>query len=264
MYLVTVGAIAFALRSLLTDPPTLPWTLLALGAYLAIITFGVVFARFEMFADVLSRGPTGARGVALTFDDGPDPKTTPRVLDALDAAGAKATFFVIGRKAERHPELVRDIVARGHALGVHGYDHDRFLSLRLPWRVRRDLEQAITVLAQITGHRPQLYRAPVGHVSPAMARVVAGLDLTVVGWSIKSLDGWSGASPERVLRRVVPSLGDGAIVLLHDAAERGDFEPASLEALPEILEVAARRQLDLVRVDSWLTAPVDGDSGGST
>jgi hypothetical protein len=96
-----------------------------------------------------------------------------------------------------------------------------------------------------------------------MARVVADLGLTVVGWTIKSLDGWSGSSAQRVVRRVVPNLRDGSIVLLHDAAERGDFEPASLAALPEILEVAARRQLDLVRVDSWLAVPTNEEPGDS-
>lgn len=254
MYLATVGAIAFAVKSLVSGPPPLPWTLAALGAYVALITTGVVFARFEMFADVVSRGPAGSRGVALTFDDGPDPDTTPRVLDALDEAGAKATFFVIGRKAERHPEIVREILARGHALGVHGFLHDRLFALRLPWRVRSDVERAVELLAEITGERPALYRAPVGHVSPAMARVVAQLGLVVVGWTVKSLDGWPASSAERVVRRVVPALRDGSIVLLHDAAERGDFVPASLEALPQILEVGRRRQLDFVRVDAWLGA----------
>jgi peptidoglycan/xylan/chitin deacetylase (PgdA/CDA1 family) len=252
MYLATVAAIALAVKSLVTGPPGLGWTLLALGGYVALTTVGVVFARLEMFADVLSRGPAGARGVALTFDDGPDPTTTPQVLDALDAAGAKATFFVIGEKAERHPDLVRDLLARGHAVGIHGYEHDRLFALRLPWRVRRDLERAVSVLQGITDERPQLYRAPVGHISPAMARVIADLDLRVVGWTIKSLDGWPGSTAERVARRVVPELRDGSIVLLHDASERSDFVPASLEALPTILEVAERRQLDLVRVDSWL------------
>lgn len=258
MYLATTGAIAFAVKSLWSGPPGLPWTLLALGFYLALTTAGVVFARFEMFADVLSRGPAGARGVALTFDDGPDPETTPVVLDALDAAGAKATFFVIGAKAERHPGLVRELVARGHAVGVHGYVHDRLFALRGPWRVRRELERAVAALERITGVRPVLFRAPIGHVSPAMARVVANLGMLVVGWSVKSLDGWSGATPERVLARVTPRLRDGCIVLMHDAAERGNFTPASLVALPEILEVAARRQLDLVRIDEWLEGP-DGD-----
>jgi peptidoglycan/xylan/chitin deacetylase (PgdA/CDA1 family) len=85
-----------------------------------------------------------------------------------------------------------------------------------------------------------------------MARVARELDLQVIGWSVRGVDGWSGAKPAAVAGKVVPRLRDGAIVLLHDAAERGDFVPASVEALPKILEAAARRQLAFVRVDSWL------------
>src|SRR5262245_65290978 len=94
---------------------------LALFAYVGLVTLGVVFSRFSMFADVITLGPRNARGVALTFDDGPDPRSTSAILDLLDEAGAKATFFVIGSKAEAHPELVRRIHDRGHAIGVHSY-----------------------------------------------------------------------------------------------------------------------------------------------
>lgn len=252
MYLATVGGLALAVKSLVSGPPPLWLALGALVAYVLLITAGVVFARFSMFADVVSRGPAGAHGVALTFDDGPDPQSTPQILDLLDEADAKAAFFAIGRKAEAHPALIRDIVSRGHVIGLHGYEHDTLMALRLPWQVRADLERGLDALERITGERPTLYRAPVGHVSPAMARVVGDLGLTVVGWSVKSLDGWSGARPAGVVGRVLPHLRDGSIVLLHDAAARGDFVPASVGALPELLEVARRRQLDLVRVDAWL------------
>jgi peptidoglycan-N-acetylglucosamine deacetylase len=192
--------------------------------------------------------------VALTFDDGPDPRSTPRILDALDRAGAKATFFVIGKKAEAHPELCRAITERGHALGVHSYAHERLFSLRSPKHVRRDLERALDAIEAACGERPKLFRAPIGHVSPAMARVVRDLDLMVIGWSVRAVDGWSGAKPEVVEKRVARGLGDGAIVLLHDAAERGDFIPASVAALPGILDAGARLQLPFVRIDEWLGA----------
>jgi peptidoglycan/xylan/chitin deacetylase (PgdA/CDA1 family) len=190
--------------------------------------------------------------VALTFDDGPDPRSTPKILALLEKVGAKATFFVIGHKAAEHRELVRDIAAAGHAVGVHSYAHLRLMSLRSPRHVREDIERAVTLLHEITGERPTLFRAPIGHISPAMARVARDLDLHVIGWSVRGVDGWSGAKPEVVADKITPELRDGAIVLLHDASERGDFIPASVRALPRILEVAQQRQLDLVRVDGWL------------
>jgi len=118
VWLATLAGFALAIRSVVYEPPALWVAGLSLFLYVNLVTFGVVFARFSMFADVVTLGPKNARGVALTFDDGPDPATTPKLLDMLDAAGAKATFFVIGRKADEHPEIVRDIVARGHALGM--------------------------------------------------------------------------------------------------------------------------------------------------
>src|SRR5262249_55781480 len=124
------------------------------GLYVALVLSGVFVLRLRVFVDAVVHGPRGARGVALTFDDGPDPIWTPRVLEALDAAKAKATFFLIGRKAEAHPELVRAISARGHAIGLHSYEHDRLVALRSRKRVRADLERGIRVLEAITGERP--------------------------------------------------------------------------------------------------------------
>jgi peptidoglycan/xylan/chitin deacetylase (PgdA/CDA1 family) len=251
-YVLNVAAIGLALRSLVAGPPPWPWALFASFLYVACFMCGVLFLRLRIFVDAVVRGPAGAQGVALTFDDGPDPASTPQVLAQLAKARAKAAFFVVGHKAEAHPELVSAIVAAGHALGVHGYQHDRLCALRSARTVRADLQRAIAVIETITGRRPRLYRAPVGHVSPPMASVVRELGLDIIGWSVKSLDGWPGAKPSWVLARVIPRLDDRTIVLLHDASERGDFVPASLQALPEILAVAAQRRLELVRVDDWL------------
>jgi peptidoglycan/xylan/chitin deacetylase (PgdA/CDA1 family) len=251
-YGATAAGVALAVWSLLREPPPLWFAASALAFYLALVTVGVTFSRFSMFADVVTSGPQDARGVALTFDDGPDPRSTPAILEQLQRAGARATFFVIGRKVEAHPELVKAIVEGGHALGLHGYAHERLFSFRSPRYIRADLERCLELVHELVGERPRLFRAPIGHISPAMARVARELDLQVIGWSVRGVDGWSGAKPDVVAGRVVSRIRDGAIVLLHDAAERGDFVPASVEALPAILEAADRRQLSFVRVDSWL------------
>jgi peptidoglycan/xylan/chitin deacetylase (PgdA/CDA1 family) len=206
-----------------------------------------------MFLDVVSRGPDGARGVALTFDDGPSPASTPRILDLLDAAKVKATFFVIGRKAEAHPDLVRDIALRGHAIAMHSYAHDRLFSLKGAAYVRDDLTKALRVIEDITGERPALFRPPIGHSNPTIARVVKELGLEVVGWTVRALDGVAAADPKRVAARVKRGLRDGASVLMHAAAEREDREPASVAALPAILAAMERERLEGVRVDAWMT-----------
>jgi peptidoglycan/xylan/chitin deacetylase (PgdA/CDA1 family) len=252
LYVATIGALGLVARFIISrDVPTIV-AVSALSAYVLLVGAGVAFLRLGMFVDVVFRGPRGARGVALTFDDGPSPEHTPRILDLLDEAKVKATFFVLGEKAEAHPELVREIAARGHALAVHGYRHDRLLSLRTPRSVAADVARALERVEAITGERPAFYRPPVGLTSPRVASALERFELVVVGWSVRALDGWAGARPEKVAARVARGLRDGAVVLLHDAAERDDFRPASVEALPRILAAMRARDLDGVRLDAWI------------
>jgi peptidoglycan/xylan/chitin deacetylase (PgdA/CDA1 family) len=174
------------------------------------------------------------------------------VLDLLDAHGAKATFIVVGRKVEQHPELARAVLARGHALGLHSYSHDRLFALRGERRVRDDLARGLDAIERATGMRPALFRPPIGHTNPAIARAAGELDLVVVGWSVAGRDGVARARPGDVVARVRRDLRDGAIVLLHDAAEREDHEPAALRALPAILDAIAAARLEVVPLSSWL------------
>jgi peptidoglycan/xylan/chitin deacetylase (PgdA/CDA1 family) len=255
LYVGTAGALAVIGRAIILGPVPPIFAAAALAGYVALIGCGVRFLRLGMFVDVVWRGPRAARGVALTFDDGPSPEHTPRVLDLLEEAGVKGTFFVIGTKAAAHPEVVRDIAARGHAIGVHSHTHDRLFSIRPPEVLCDDLAEAISTVETITGERPVLFRPPIGLTSPRVARALEWFDLVVVGWSVRGVDGWSGAKPERVAARVVPRLADGAIVLLHDSAEKDDFRPASLDALPRILAAMRAKDLEGVRLDAWLDAP---------
>lgn len=257
LYVATIGALSLIVRSLVIGPLPAWIPLGALAVYVLLVGAGVACLRLGMFVDVVWRGPRGARGVALTFDDGPSPDHTPRILQMLDDAGVKATFFVIGRKASAHPELVRAIASRGHAIGVHGYAHDRLTALRAAETTTDDISRAISAVEAITGERPALFRPPVGLTSPRVARALEWFELTVVGWTVRGADGWSGAAPERVAARVTRALRDGAIVLLHDSAERDDFAPASLDALPRILDAMRNQDLEGVPLTAWLGhAPV--------
>jgi peptidoglycan-N-acetylglucosamine deacetylase len=248
----TIAGIAFTARSILTEPPALPIAAAIAFAYFALLFSGVLVLRLRMFADAVVRGPDDATGVVLTFDDGPDPVHTREVLDILDKHDAKATFFVIGRKAEAHRDVVEEIVRRGHDVGVHGFEHDRFFSLRGSARVRTDLERAIRVIENITGKTPLWFRPPIGHTNPTIARIADQLDLTVIGWSVGARDGIRRTKPDDVVARVARGLEDGAIVLLHDAAERDTHKPAGITALPAILEKIATQNLRVVPLNGWL------------
>ncbi len=251
LYALTLVAMVVSARAVMGEPPTVGFVAAFFALYMAVLLCGIFVLRLRVFADAMIRGPRGAKGVVLTFDDGPDPTTTPRTLDALDAAGAKATFFVIGKKAEAHPDVVREIVARGHAVGLHSYAHDRLFAMRGARTWRKDLRRAAKVVEGIVGARVRIFRPPIGHTVPHTPRVVRALGLRVIGWSVGARDGIR-AEPDAVARRVLAAARDGDIVLLHDASERGTHTPAGVAALPAILAGLAKKGLPVVPLDEWM------------
>jgi peptidoglycan/xylan/chitin deacetylase (PgdA/CDA1 family) len=258
-WLATLGAIAFAARAALVAPPPAWLAATVLFAYVGFMTLGVLRLSLRMFVDAIVRGPKGARGVVLTFDDGPDPVWTPKVLDVLDEAGVKATFFVIGRKVRKYPKVARAIVDRGHTIGMHSFRHDRLMSFRFAGAWRRDLKRALRAINDATGHDTRLFRPPIGHTNPSIPGVLEELGLVTVGWSVSGRDGVSG-EPDAIAARIDGGLEDGAIVLLHDAAEREDREPAGVLALPKILALIQKKGLEVVPLDEW----VPPDTRGAT
>jgi peptidoglycan-N-acetylglucosamine deacetylase len=228
-------------------------------SWYALATTGVLFPQLEMYGPIISSGPSGSMRIALTFDDGPDPVTTRHILETLGATRHRATFFVLGAKARRHPDVVREIHAGGHTIGVHGDVHDRLHSFRMPWTVRDEILRAVRAVEVATGVRPRLFRPPLGHTSITTVRGVRLAGVTLVGWSARGYDGMRGQTPEAVVERVARTLTDGAIVMLHDAAERDDFEPAAVRALPRLLAVLDRRGLTSVGLDALLSTGDDAD-----
>jgi peptidoglycan/xylan/chitin deacetylase (PgdA/CDA1 family) len=264
LYAATGAVLAMTARSVFVRPLPFGWALAALVTYCALLLGGVLVLEWRAYADALVRGPRGARGVALTFDDGPHPRWTPAVLDLLASRGVKATFFLVGRKVDDHPGVVRAIVDQGHAVGLHSHAHDRLFSLRGERRVREDLERGLASLERVTGQRPRLFRPPIGHTNPIIARVAEDLDLSIVGWSARGLDGLPGARPEEVAARIRKNLRDGAIILLHDAPERGDTEPPALQALPVVLDAIAAQGLEVVSLERWVGPHSAGAVGSTT
>jgi peptidoglycan-N-acetylglucosamine deacetylase len=258
LFAATGGVMAMTGYAVLARPPPVLWAILALVGYLVLLLGGVLVLRWRVFADAVVRGPRGARGVVLTFDDGPDARWTPRILAVLAEHGAVATFFLVGRKVEANAHVVRAILEAGHGVGLHSYAHDRLFALRGEGRVRRDLQRGIAALENVTGGRPRLFRPPIGHTTPTIVRAAEGLDLVIVGWTVSGHDGLASARPERVAARVRLSLRDGVIVLLHDAPEHGEREPAAIRALPAILDAIAAERLDVVPLSAWLGPEGDG------
>jgi peptidoglycan/xylan/chitin deacetylase (PgdA/CDA1 family) len=174
--------------------------------------------------------------IALTFDDGPHPESTPHFLRLLDTERVQATFFVLGSQLARYPELGRDIVAGGHEIAVHGHEH-RLLLRRGPSATVDDLTRARNVIAGVTGVLPRWWRPPYGVASSASIVAARRLGLTPVLWTCWGRDWTSTATADSVHRRVLRRLAGGGTILLHDsdhAASPGAWRSA-LDALPRIL-----------------------------
>ncbi len=178
----------------------------------------------------------GGRGeLALTFDDGPDPKTTPEVLKALAEAGVRATFFVLGERAERHPELVRAIAEGGHEVALHGHRH-RHAWLRTPAGAARDLRRGYEALARLLGRPPAFFRPPHGGWTWPLWVRVRSLGMVPVQWEVEAGDWQRGATPERVAEKVLKRVLPGSVVVMHDAGPGGRVSAAALRTLlPELL-----------------------------
>lgn len=198
----------------------------------------------QLFGPILTTIPAPCRDeVWLTIDDGPDPHDTPLLLDLLDAADGKATFFVRGDRARAHPELLREILRRGHGLGNHTDTHPQATFWCLgPGRMAREIAACNAALRAITGQVPRLFRAPVGMVNPFVHPAARACKLRPVGWSARGFDGVSDAVPTEVVRRILTDLRPGGIVLLHEGRRNAANEAINVQALHLLLDELQNRR----------------------
>jgi peptidoglycan-N-acetylglucosamine deacetylase len=194
--------------------------------------------RSRLSEDAARRGE-----VALTFDDGPDPEVTPRVLDLLDRAGARASFFCIGRRVESRPDLAAEIVRRGHRIENHTWSHPNSFAWYLPAAQRREMLRAQEAIERRTGRAPELFRPPAGFRNPLTERELSRAGLTLASWTRRGYDIFE-REPRTILRRLLAGLSPGDVLLLHDgSAVTGGGNPVVLEVLPRLLDALAARSL---------------------
>jgi peptidoglycan/xylan/chitin deacetylase (PgdA/CDA1 family) len=238
---------AGGIASIAALPELWPPIVAGLAANHAVLFAASLLPRSRLIGPNLVRLPAAAaqRGeVAITFDDGPDPEVTPRVLDLLDAHGAQASFFCVGERAAAAPGLAREIVRRGHSVENHSHRHSTAFGWYGPWRLRRELEAAQRVLAEAAGVAPRFFRAPFGTRNPLLDLALARLGLTFVSWTRRGYDTVDGDAA-RVLERLVDGLAAGDVLLLHDGVTARERRPAPavLAVLPRLLERLADRGL---------------------
>ena len=211
------GLLALSLALLLL-PLDKRLALLPPAMFLLLCLAAPLFPGFSFFLPIISRGCSGRPVVALTFDDGPDPQTTARLLDLLARHGAAATFFVTGQNARLHPGLIRSILERGHTIGNHSYSHDNLIMLKSPGALLQEIQRAQEVFQRL-GFRPLAFRPPVGVTNPWLADALARTGLYIVNFSKRAGDRGNRCVTQ-ISRRILKGLRPDDIIMLHDIAPR--------------------------------------------
>jgi peptidoglycan/xylan/chitin deacetylase (PgdA/CDA1 family) len=236
-------------------PSAWPWALSLLAANHAVLTATSLWPRSSGLGPNWTRLPpcAGAGRVAITVDDGPDREVTPRVLDILQASGARATFFCIGERVRANPGLSREIVARGHRMENHSQHHRHYFSLLGPRGMGLEIERAQETISAVTGQQPRFFRAPAGLRNPFLQPVLTKLNLQLVSWTRRGFD--TVTHDARIVHaRLTGRLAAGDILLLHDgnSARTLAGAPIILEMLPRLLDTIAHAGLVTVTLPEGL------------
>ncbi len=229
----------FAGRPLRVRPLDLALFCAVVSANLCSIFIGPLRLGYPRLLTRLPPGRALGRAVALTFDDGPDPETTPLLLDALRDAGARATFFVLAPNVARHPELTRRIVEEGHTVALHGARHVEVATWSTS-QVEQEIRGALAVLREYAPE-PHHYRPPYGFKSRSVQRAADAMGMQLTTWSVNPKD-YTEISTAEITRRVLSRVRPGSIILLHDS------RPITVEALPALLKRLHGREFRCIRL----------------
>lgn len=220
------------------------WFLVVVFIWLALTAMGSAFVGWNYHVPSINFCPKTVKNqVAITFDDGPNPEYTPRVLELLKVYNAKATFFCIGKHIAAHPELFKRILEEGHTVGNHTFSHRSSFGFLPTSKVVSELTQTNAIAKKHSGLQLQLYRPAFGVTNPNIAKALKILGLQSVGWNKRSLDTTSLSETE-ILKRITTNLKKGDIILLHDTSEK------SVRVLEQLLLFLRQENLESVSVDS--------------
>lgn len=209
----------------------------------------------EQFPDVvfLQGAPTDNR-IAITFDDGPDPRFTSDVLDVLAEYNVPATFFLMGSRAIAYPEIVERMQNEGHIIGNHSYWHPNLVKEGDLATLENEVQRTEDTLANLVGYRTKLFRAPYGFLNTDLVEKLAELDYYYIAWSVDSLD-WQEEPPQEIANRVVSNVEPGAIILMHDGGDWDADRTSTIESLRTILPTLQGQGYQFVTVPELLGIP---------
>lgn len=204
--------------------------------YLASTTYGSFQIKANYFVKSIHKG--NKKSVAFTFDDGPDPEITPRILAILKEKGVKATFFVIGKNAEKFPELVKQIDDEGHIVANHSYSHKHLIGFFSKKRLNQDLTHCNEAITAALGKSPLFFRPPFGVTNPRYAKVLKELKMQSIGWSLRSFD-TRAKNKYQLIEKVISNLKRRDIILLHDN------RAVTADALEDLIEHCFNKNIEI-------------------
>jgi peptidoglycan-N-acetylglucosamine deacetylase len=243
--------------ALLVRPHVWPWALGAVAANHVLLAAAGLWPRSQLLGPNLIRLPARSLArneVAITIDDGPDPQVTPRVLSQLAQHQALASFFCVGDRVQRYPDLAREIVGRGHTIENHSQRHLHTFSLLGPGGIATEISRAQESIQRATGYSPSFFRAPAGLRNPFLEPVLSRLRLRLASWTRRGFDTVTGDA-DVVFRRLTNPLQSGDILLLHDgnAARGRGGAPVILEVLPRLLDALSAAGLKPITLPTALS-----------
>jgi len=222
----------------------LPWFayLLWYVAYLLTAFWGTYFMQLNYFLVSYCSSSRSSAQIAITFDDGPMADFTPAVLDLLQQQKVEATFFLIGKNIHGNESLVKRMVAEGHSIGNHSYEHGFWFSLQRKKIMNADLERCDNAIKQVTGLKPRMFRPPYGVTNPWVAKVIQRRNYYSIGWSVRTYDTMA-TDPDKLLHKTLSALQNGDVVLFHD------WGAHTIGILSEFIQQARARGFEIVRAD---------------
>lgn len=221
------------------------WYLLLLLVFGAIEFYGAYFVHSNFHIKAICNIETTQKIVALTFDDGPIPERTQKVLHLLQKHNVKATFFCIGNRIKGNEDIVKQIHEQGHLIGNHSYSHTNLFDFKNTKRMMDDLQLANNEIKRVIGQSPLYFRPPYGVTTPALARAAKKLNLHVIGWNVRSLD-TTIKNKQQLVERVTSRIRPGSILLFHDTVEDVDI------ALEELFNYLKQNNYRVVELDKLI------------
>jgi peptidoglycan/xylan/chitin deacetylase (PgdA/CDA1 family) len=211
----------------------------------ASIIYGSAYISSDFYMKAFCNAETTEKIIALTFDDGPNPEFTPKVLKVLKEHSAPATFFVIGKNIPGNEDVLHQINSGGHIIGNHTFSHSFFIDFKSSKGFIKEIQQTEKIVKDITGKKMNFFRPPYGVTTPHLAKAVKELNYYTIGWDVRSLD-TTNDSPEKIMKRIRKQIKPGSIILFHDTSDK------TVEILKQTLNFAKENGFKIVSTERLL------------